>query len=231
MLNITRYAAQVNWHSNNILMDVEEPTSHDINNLYNLTTSLATSISFHQLILHIGSVFANLCDSLNYFQMVSAHPMDYINAATSGTLSPYILLDMDLQMMLLHISDTWPSTLYLPVSLDNTLHFYRYLCTHLLIEDKQFLLLIDVPIQNRSWQINMLIPVPLCKLLTAFLHWFHGPKWHFWLWGYHDNVQWRGYSTTWGLSLLRKIKTLVCVEHYFDFNLFKQLLFVEIITY
>ena len=149
ILNVTRCATQVNRHSINILMDAAEATSHDINNLYNLTMSLATSISFHQLILHIRSVFANLCDSLNYIQMVSAHTMDYINAATSRTLSPHILPIMDLQKML-HISDTLPPMLHLPVSPDYTLHFYRYLHTHILIENKQFLLLIDVPIQDRS---------------------------------------------------------------------------------
>ena len=150
ILNLTRYAAQVNIHSTNILMDAAAATSHDINNLYNLTMALATSISFHQLILHIRSVFANLCDSLNYIQMVSAHTMDYIDAATSGTFSPHILPVMDLQNMLLHISDTLPPMLHLPVSPDDTLHFYRYLHTHILIENKQFLLLIDVPIQDRS---------------------------------------------------------------------------------
>ena len=127
ILNVTRYAAQVNRHSINIVMDAAEATSHDINNLYNLTMSLATSISFHQLILHIRSVFANLHDSLNYIQMTSAHTMDYIDAATSGTLSPNILPVMDLQKMLLHISDTLPPMLHLPVSPDDTLHFYRYL--------------------------------------------------------------------------------------------------------
>ena len=66
ILNITRYATQVNRHSINNLMDKVDATSHDITTLYNLTTSLATSISFHQLILHIRSVFANLCNSLNY---------------------------------------------------------------------------------------------------------------------------------------------------------------------
>ena len=66
VLNITRYAAQVNRHSINILMDKAEASVHDIKNHYNLTTSLATSISFHQLILNIRSVFANLCNSLNY---------------------------------------------------------------------------------------------------------------------------------------------------------------------
>ena len=66
ILNVTRYATQVNTHSINALMDTARATSYDINNLYNLTTSLTTSINFHQLILHIRSVFANLCDSLNY---------------------------------------------------------------------------------------------------------------------------------------------------------------------
>ena len=82
--------------------------------------------------------------------MVSTHTMDYIIAATSGTLSPHILPVMDLQKMLLHISDTLPPSLHLPVSPDDTLHFYRYIHTHILIENKQFLLLIDVPIQDRS---------------------------------------------------------------------------------
>ena len=88
------------------LMDATRATSHNINNLYNLTTSLTTSINFHQLILHIRSVFADsLCDSLNYIQMVSAHTMDFIYAATSGTLSPQILPVVDLQRMLSYIAD------------------------------------------------------------------------------------------------------------------------------
>ena len=139
ILNITRYATQVNRHGINALMDAVRATSHDINNLYNLTTSLATSINFHQLILQIRSVFANLHDSLNYIRMVSTHTMDYINAATSGTLSPHVLPVIDLQRMLQHIADTLPLTLHLPISPENTLHFYRYLHTHVLIENKRFL--------------------------------------------------------------------------------------------
>ena len=105
--------------------------------------------------LHIRSVFANLCDSLNYIRTLSTHTMDYINAANSGTLSPHILPIMDLQKMLLHIADTLPPTLHLPVSPDDTLHFCRYLHTHILIANKQFLLLIDLPIQDRSEQITI----------------------------------------------------------------------------
>ena len=134
----------------NTLMDAVRTTSHDINNLYNLTTSLATSINFNQMILHIRSVFANLCDSLNYIQMVSTHTMEYINAATSGTLSPHVLPVIDLQKMLQHITDTLPPTLHLPISPEDTPHFCRYLCTNVLIKRKQFLLLIDIPIQDRS---------------------------------------------------------------------------------
>ena len=69
--------------------------------------------------------------------------------------SPHILPVIDLQRMLLHIADSLPPMLHLPFSPDDTLHFHRYLCTHLLIENKQFLLLIDVPIQDRSRQITI----------------------------------------------------------------------------
>ena len=155
ILNITWYALQVNRHSIKVLMDKVDETSHDINNLYNLTTSLATSISFHQLLLHFSSVLANLCDSLSYIRRISTHTMDYIDAATSGTLSPHILPVMDLQKMLIHIKETLQLMLHLPVSSDDTLHFYGYLHTHVLIANKQFLLLIDVPIQDRSQQITI----------------------------------------------------------------------------
>ena len=53
-----------------------------------------------------------------------------------------------------------PHTLHLPVSSDDTLHFYRYLHTHVLIANKQFLLLIDVPSQDRSQQL------PIYKIFT-----------------------------------------------------------------
>ena len=66
--------------------------------------------------------------------------------------------------MLTHIKAELPSTMHLPVSSDDTLHFYRYLCTHVLVMDGQFLLLIDIPIQDHAQQLeiylafNLLIP-------------------------------------------------------------------------
>ena len=67
----------------------------------------------------------------------------------------HVLPIIDLQKMLQHTADTLPPTLHLPISPEDTLHFYRYLRTHILIENKQFLLLIDIPIQDRSHQITI----------------------------------------------------------------------------
>ena len=108
-------------------MDRVAENSQDVNNLYNLTTSLATSLRYHQLVLYIRSVLANLQNSLGYIKIVSTHTMGYINAATTGTLSPHILPIMDLKMMLSHIEETLPSTLHLPVSSEDTLYFNHYL--------------------------------------------------------------------------------------------------------
>ena len=118
-------------------MDKVAMTLHDINNLYNLTTSLATSVSFHQIVLLMWSILANLHDSLHYIKMVSTHAMDYIDAATSGILSPHILPMLDLQVMLTHIQDALPSTLHLPISPEDTLHFIQIsLHTYVLIANR-----------------------------------------------------------------------------------------------
>ena len=66
-----RYASQVNRNSINVLMNKVDEICHDVNNLYNLTTLLATSLSYHQLILYIRSVLANLQDLLLQPAMIS----------------------------------------------------------------------------------------------------------------------------------------------------------------
>ena len=53
--------------------------------------------------------------------------------------------------------------MYLPVSSNDTLHFYRYMCTPILVVEEQFLLLIDVAIQHHAqlkiYQVfNLFIP-------------------------------------------------------------------------
>ena len=104
-------------------MDKVDETVHNVNNLYNLTTLLATSLSYHQLILHIRSVLANLSNSLSYIRTVSMHTMDSINAVTTGTLSPHVLPITDLKM-LSHMEETLQPTLHLPILSEDTLHFY-----------------------------------------------------------------------------------------------------------
>ena len=64
--------------------------------------------------------------------------MDYVNAATTGILSPHVLPIMDLQKMLSHIEETLLPTLHLPVSLEDILHFYWYLHTHILIANNSY---------------------------------------------------------------------------------------------
>ena len=59
-------------------MDRMDETSHGVNNL---TTSLAISLSYHQIILYIKAVLANLQGSLSYIRMASTHTMDYIDTA------------------------------------------------------------------------------------------------------------------------------------------------------
>ena len=146
------------------VMDAVERTHHDISTLYNITSSLYNSLSYKRIILHIHSILANLRDSLYYMREVTMHTMDYIDAATTGILSPHVLPVEDFRKMLLHIEEALPSTMHIPVSSEDTLHFYRYLHTHVLIADEQFLFLIDVPIQDWAQQLeiyevfNLIIP-------------------------------------------------------------------------
>ena len=48
-------------------------------------------------------------------ELFSTHTMDYIDVATSGTLSPHVLPVVGLQRMLKYIADTLPPTLHLPI--------------------------------------------------------------------------------------------------------------------
>ena len=57
--------------------------------------------------------------------------------------------------MLSHIEETLPATMHLPISSEDVPHFYRYLCTPILIADRHYLLLIDVPIQDHAQQLEI----------------------------------------------------------------------------
>ena len=87
--------------------------------------------------------------------------MDYIDATSTGILSTHVLPVEDLQEMLIHIEAALPSTMHLPVSSDDTLHFYRYLCTHISVVEEHFLLLINEPIQDHAQQLEIYLFNPL----------------------------------------------------------------------
>ena len=89
--NITRYATQVNRQHINILMNTMEKAHEDVTTMYNITHSIYSSLSYHQIILHTQSILAILWDSLYYMREVALHTMDYIDAATMGILSPHVL--------------------------------------------------------------------------------------------------------------------------------------------
>ena len=116
-------------------------------------------ITSQQIILHICSILANCRDSLYYMREIAIHTMDYVDAATTGILSPHVLPVEDLRKC---YDTTFNHAI--TISSEDTLHFYRYLHTHILIANEQFLLLIDVPLQDHAQQLeiydifNLVIP-------------------------------------------------------------------------
>ena len=124
VLNVTRYATQMNRQHINLIMNAVERTHQDAAMLYNITSSLYTSLNYQQIVLHFCSILANLRNLLYYMRQVTMHAMDYIDAATTTILSPHVL-PADLQKMLIHIEEALPSTMHLLVSSEDTLHFYR----------------------------------------------------------------------------------------------------------
>ena len=112
ILNVTRYATQVN-RQQNIVMNTAEKTHQDVTTLYSITHMLFSSQSYQQIVLHFCSILAN---SLSYMREVAIHTMDYVDAATTRILSPHVLPVEDLRKMLPHIKETPPSTMHLPMS-------------------------------------------------------------------------------------------------------------------
>ena len=155
VLNVTGYAMQINRQHINAVIEEVGMTHNDVTTLFNITSSIYTHINYQQFLLHICSILANLRDSLYYMRQIVMHVMDYIDAATTSILSLHVFPVEDLREILIHIKAELPSTMHLPVSWDDLLHFYRYLLTHILDAEEQFLLLIDVPIQDHAQQLKI----------------------------------------------------------------------------
>ena len=125
--------------------------------LLHLRSGLSKSLGFAILYQNSLHAYHGLCWCSHYWNIFSLH----------------ILPIGDLIQMLSHIEETLPPTMHLPVSSEDTLLFYRYLCTHALITNREFLLLIDIPIQNHTQQLSVY------KMFTL-----DNPQWKF-----HSTVQ------------------------------------------
>ena len=74
--------------------------------------------------IYMHTILAYLRDSFTYIMQVAIHIIDYVDAANTNVLSPDILPVEDLRNVLRNTESELPSTMYLPISSDNTLHFY-----------------------------------------------------------------------------------------------------------
>ena len=155
ILNITRYAAQVNRQKLIEIIDALQRTNEDLDRLFNIAEFLTQHIRYQQMYVYMCTILIYLRDSVTYMRQVVIHMMDYVDAVTTSVLSPDILPVEDMRNLIRHIESELLSMMHLPISSDNTLHFYWYLSTYVLIADGQVLLLIDVPMQNRAQQLQI----------------------------------------------------------------------------
>ena len=165
ILNLTHYETQVNSQWINIILKELTKSNKDIRALFNITNQLATQVQVQNIMLHLQAMLANLRDCLHFMMQLANHILEYIDTVTTGTLTPHLIPVPDLQKMLYQIESELPPNMHLPIPSSDPLHFYRYLQSHVLVEESQFLLLIDVPIQDRALQIQIYkiinLPVPV----------------------------------------------------------------------
>ena len=165
ILNLTRYEIQVNRQRINIILKELTKSNEDIKALFNITNQLATQVQVQNIVLHLRAMLTNLRDCLHFMKKLANHILEYIDTATTCTLTPHLIPVPDLQKMLYQIESELPPNMHLPIPSSDPLHFYRYLWSHVLVEENQFLLLIDVPIQDGAQQIQIYkiinLPVPV----------------------------------------------------------------------
>ena len=95
ILNITRYAIQVNKQCINTVMQAVERMHNDVTTLFNITSLLYTCVNYQQILLHVPSILENLRDSL-YMRQIAMHAMGYIDVAITSILTPHVLPVEDL---------------------------------------------------------------------------------------------------------------------------------------
>ena len=81
ILNLTRYETQVNRQRINIILKELTKSNEDIRALFNITNQLATQVQVQNIILHLR-------DCLHFMKQLVNHVLEYIDTATTGTLTP-----------------------------------------------------------------------------------------------------------------------------------------------
>ena len=142
ILNLTRYETQVNRQRINIILKELTKSNEDIRALFNITNQLATQVQVQNIVLHLQAMLTNLRDCLHFMKQLANHVLEYIDAATTGTLTPHLIPVPNLQKMLYQIESELPPNMHLPIPSSDLLHYYRYLWSHVLVEESQFLLLL-----------------------------------------------------------------------------------------
>ena len=159
ILNLTRYETQVNRQQINIILKELTKSNEDMRALFNITNQLATQVQVQNIVLHLRAMLANLRDCLHFMKQLANHILEYIDTGTTSDTCTRPAANAIPNRI-----RTTPN-MHLPIPSSDPLHFYRYLRTHVLVEENQFLLLIDVPIQDRAQQIQIYqiinLPVPV----------------------------------------------------------------------
>ena len=133
ILNLTRYETQVNRQWINIILKELTKSNEDIRALFNIINRLATQVQVQNIMLHLRAMLTNLRDCLHFMKQLANHVLEYIDTATTGTLTPHLIPVPDLQKMLYQIESELPPNMHLPIPSSDPLHFYRYLRSHVLI--------------------------------------------------------------------------------------------------
>ena len=115
ILNLTQYETQVNRQWINIILKELTKSDEDIRALFNITNQLATQVQVQNILLHLRGMLVNLRDCLHFMKQLANHILEYIDTATTGTLTPHPIPIPDLQQMLYRIESELPPNMHLPI--------------------------------------------------------------------------------------------------------------------
>ena len=108
-------------------MGALQKANQGMNILLNTTDVLTQCLRCHQIYTYALTIFPYLKDCLTYMKQVATRIKDYVDVATTNALSLDVISVKELKGVPRHTESQLPSIKHLPISLDNKLHFYRYL--------------------------------------------------------------------------------------------------------